>query len=639
MVAMTAAMTRASPAYPLDTQSSDVFRLLVDSVRDYAVFLLNPDGIVASWNAGAEHIKGWQAEEIIGKHFSVFYTDDAVAKGWPDEELRRARQAGRFEDEGWRVRSDGSRIWANVVITPLYGTGGDLIGFSKITRDLSERRMHEEKLRQSEESLRLLVEGAHEHAVFLLDEDGGVKSWNAGAQRMLGFESEEVLGRDSAMFCTGTDIAADKPAQALSDAKSAGYSTALGWRMRRDGTRFWAEVTITALRDRDGKPRGFAQMVRDLSQRQRLQELETEGQRINEFIAMLAHELRNPLAPISNAVGILDKVAGTPEQAWCTRMIGRQVAHMARLVDDLLDVSRITSGKIRLRREPLELNALVQSAVEAMRAAMDAGGHHLELHLAEEPVRLMGDATRLNQVVTNLLTNAAKYTPPGGHIQVSVAHADGEADIRVADNGIGMSRELIDTAFDLFVQGDRALDRAEGGLGIGLSLVKRIVALHGGTVAAASAGAGQGSDFTVRLPLQPWSAIASPSGLAAGLAPKARRVLVVDDNEDAADSLATLLQMSGHEVTLASDGPAALRVAAAAAPDVVLLDIGLPGMDGYEVARRLRELPALASVRLVAMTGYAQERHKEAGLRAGFHAHLVKPVDPDQLLGMIAAPD
>lgn len=481
-------------------QGTDMLRMLVEHVHDYAMFILDPSGIVSTWNVGAQRIKGYDASEIIGRHFSVFYPQEAVLRGWPDEELRRASELGRFEDEGWRMRRDGTRFWANVIITALRAPDGRLLGFAKVTRDLTERREHEERLRQSEENLRLLVEGVKDHAIFLVDGDGSVRNWNAGAEKLLGYTEAHIVGRDSAIFYCAEDVAVGKPQAELQAAREAGFSEDIGWRTRADGTRLWADVTITALRDSDGSARGFVQIVRDLSERRRVQQLEVEGRRINEFIAMLAHELRNPMAPIANAVGILEKVATQKEVVWCSELIGRQVSHLSRLVDDLLDVSRVTSGKIQLRKERLELNEQVLLAVESVRSFVEGFGHVLEFQPAGSPVQVHADATRVTQIVVNLATNAAKYTPNGGRITVKVVPHAGSVDIVVADNGIGMSRGLIESAFDLFVQGERALDRAGGGLGIGLTLVKRIATLHGGTVRAESEGVGRGSTFTVTLP-------------------------------------------------------------------------------------------------------------------------------------------
>jgi len=612
----------------------EAFRRLVETVRDYAIFMLDPEGFITSWNLGAQRIKGYSAEEAMGRHFSMFYQPEAIARGWPQEELERARALGRYEDEGWRVRKDGTAIWANVVITAIEDDGGRLLGFSKVTRDLTERRRHEEALREREENLRLLVEGVRDHAMFLLDGDGVVRSWNAGAERVFGWASDEVLGQEGAVLFTPEDRAAGRPRAELSMALNLGFHQQEVWRQRADGTPFWARVATTVLRDAEGALRGFTLIVHDLSERRRVEVLESEGKRIGEFIAMLSHELRNPLAPIRNAVAVLDRSGGTPVASWAADVIGRQVSHLARLVDDLLDVSRITSGKIRLENAALELNTLVRMAADSQRPAVQSYGHLLELDLPDHPVPLSGDTTRLTQVVVNLLTNAAKYTPRGGRIMVSLESEGGQAVLRVSDNGIGLSSPMLQQVFEPFVQGERTLDRSEGGLGIGLTLVRRIVELHGGAVWAESPGLGHGATFTVTLPLAAWEPVADPGG-SAGDAAAPKSVMVVDDNADASESLAMLLRMSGHEVEVAANGESALALAGTFRPQVVLLDLGLPGMDGFEVARRLRARPELAATRLIAITGYGQARDREATAAAGFERHLTKPVDVDSLLALL----
>lgn len=624
----------AKPAMP-ELHREEAFRRLVESVEDYAIFMLTPDGIVATWNIGAQRLKGYTADEIIGQHFSTFYPAEALAAGWPDTELQKAADLGRFEDEGWRIAKGGRRFWANVIITALRGSKGELLGFSKITRDLTERREQEERLRRSEENLRFLIEGVKDHAMFMLDPNGIVLAWNAGAQRVHGYSSEEILGQDVATLYTEEDVVAGKPRIELAIARKQGFSEDIGWRLRGNGIRFWADVSLTALIDADGALRGFAQITRDLTERRRVQELETEGKRINEFIAMLAHELRNPLAPIGNAVGILEKLSTTPELQWPTQLIGRQVVHLSRLVDDLLDVSRITSGKIRLRREKTELGATLASAVESVRPTVVRFGHAFEVTLPPQPMHVMGDPTRLMQVIVNLVTNAAKYTPTGGKVQVLLERRGATAYLHVIDNGIGMSKQLIDSAFDLFTQGERGLDRSEGGLGIGLTLVKAIVQMHGGEVTAISAGLGQGTEMTVSLPLSAEASLAPDAKANPSTQPTGRRLLVVDDNVDAATSLAMLLRMSGHSVSLAHDGNTALRLAQTDPPDTVLLDLGLPGITGFDVARRMRGMPALAHTRLIAMTGYGRDDDKRATTEAGFHLHLVKPVSLEDVLNAI----
>jgi PAS domain S-box-containing protein len=608
----------------------ELFRRLVDSVRDYAIFMLTPEGTIASWNAGAQRLKGYAAREAIGRHFSMFYPAEAIAAGWPDEELRRARVYGRLEDEGWRLRKDGTRFWANVIITPVRDATGELLGFSKVTRDLTERRRQEQLVRDSEEKLRLVVEGVRDHAMFLLGADGSIASWNHGAERVLGHDESDVLGVPVASLYTDEDRAAGKPQAELLSARHSGFFEADGWRLRGDGTRFWAHLTLTALEGPQGEPRGYVQIVRDLSERLRMRELEDEGQRIHEFIAMLSHELRNPLAPIASTVELLKKASASDEVDRYAELIGRQAEHLRRLVEDLLDVSRVTNGRIRIVSAPLELNTLVQLAAEAARPGIEALGHRLELHLPAASIFVDGDATRLTQVVSNLLSNAAKYTPRGGLIDVALARDGGVATLQVTDSGMGMSDALMRRAFDPFVQGSRGLDRSGGGLGIGLTLVRRIVELHGGTAAVSSAGAGLGTRFTVTLPLTQTPAAGAPTAQkrpAAPMVARRQRILVVDDNRDAADSLAELLRLTGHEVSLAHDGEQALQVAEGLRPDAILLDLGLPGMDGYEVARRMRASPALARTRLIALTGYGQASDRRATADAGFEAHLVKPVD------------
>ena len=620
--------------------SEERFRLLVEGVRDYGIFMLDPEGRVVSWNLGAERLKGYQASEILGKHFSVFYPPDVVATGWPEQELEGARASGRFEDEGWRIRKDGSRFWASVVITAIRNARGELIGFSKITRDLTERRRHEEDLRQSEERFRLLVDAVQDYAIFMLEPSGVVASWNAGAQRIKQYRPQEIIGRHFSVFYTPDKVAEGWPEHELEVAAATGRFEDEGWRVRKDGTRFWANVVINAVRGPGGELRGFAKVTRDRTETKRVERLVEEGRQVNEFLAMLGHELRNPLAPVRNAVALMHTTdVADPTILWARDLIERQVSHMSRLVDDLLDVSRITSGKITLRLEVTDLRGIVSRAVDANRPLFETRGHTVEVELGPVPVPVEGDATRLAQVVLNLLSNSAKYTPQSGHVWVSLRRERAEALLSVRDDGVGMKAELLPRVFDLFVQGDRSLDRSEGGLGLGLTMVERLVALHHGTVEAHSPGLGQGSEFVVRLPLA-----AAPGGAAAGRAaspPEAAgkrslRILLVDDNRDAVESTCMLLRHWGHDVEAANDGAGALEAVARDRPDIVLLDIGLPGIDGYEVARRIRASEAGADTALVAMTGYGQAEDRRRSSEAGFTMHLVKPVEPAALRMVLA---
>jgi signal transduction histidine kinase/DNA-binding response OmpR family regulator len=364
------------------------------------------------------------------------------------------------------------------------------------------------------------------------------------------------------------------------------------------------------------------------------QENREANRRKDEFLAMLAHELRNPLAPILNALHIL-RLSGTDadDAEKARETAERQVRHMVRLVDDLLDVSRITRGKIELRKEPVELAGVVARAVESTRPLVDSRSHQLEVSAVPDGVWVEADPTRLEQVLANLLNNAAKYTEPGGRIWLTARQDDGAVEVRVKDTGIGLAPEMLPRVFEPFVQVDQSLERAQGGLGIGLTLVRSLVEMHGGTVHAHSAGLGQGSEFVVRLPVLAPSAAALPQPVAETMPAPARplRVLLVEDNKDSAESLATVLRLQGHEVSLVHDGPAALEAAAAFRPEVVLLDIGLPGMDGYQVAQRLRGELGFAEATLIALTGYGQEEDRRRSLEAGFDQHIVKPVDHELL--------
>ena len=372
--------------------------------------------------------------------------------------------------------------------------------------------------------------------------------------------------------------------------------------------------------------------------RRRAEELVAADRRKDQFLAMLAHELRNPLAPIRNAVELMRQIETMDPSFQTSReMVERQVKHLARLVDDLLDVSRITQGSIRLRKETVDLATILECAVDTTRPLIELRGHELTVQLPARPVRLEADSTRLEQVVSNLLNNAAKYTMPGGHIWLTAEAEDGEAVIRVRDTGIGVPPDILSRVFEPFVQSDGSLARSEGGLGIGLTLVRSLVEMHGGSVEAHSPGLGQGSEFVIRLPIRLPALDATAHPEAPAQAPaRPVRVMVVEDNLDAAESLASLLRIWGHEVLVAHDGQEALEAASSYWPEVVLLDIGLPKLDGYQVARRLREDLGLDGALLVAMTGYGQAEDRRRSREAGIHHHYVKPVEPAVLRNLLA---
>jgi PAS domain S-box-containing protein len=387
----------------------------------------------------------------------------------------------------------------------------------------------------------------------------------------------------------------------------------------------------------------FCLIATDLSGQKREEELLAESRRKDLFLAMLAHELRNPIAPIRNAAHLLR--LGAPDEGrvrWARDVIDRQVAHMARLIDDLLDVSRITRGTIRLDLEVIDVAAVVARSVETVQPLIDARHHELTVEMAPGPMLVRADLTRVSQAISNLLNNAAKFTPEGGRIRLSVESKGAWVRITIRDSGVGISADLLPRIFDLFTQADSTPSRAQGGLGIGLTLVRTLIEMHGGTVEAHSPGPGRGAELVVRLPLLAPAGSGEPGQTGQHReAPKAqpaerRRVLVIEDNLDVAETLAVLLEAWGHEVRSAGDGPSALAQAQAFRPEVVLVDIGLPGMDGYQVARALRRMPDLAGSRLIALTGYGQEEDRRVSRDAGFDEHCVKPVDPDALAELVA---
>jgi len=479
------------------------YRLMVEAVNDYAIFMLDCEGRILSWNAGAQRLKGYAIEEVLGRSFELFYPQEQLDRDWPRKELEMALRDGRFEDEGWRLRKDGSRFWASVVITALRDDDGRHRGFAKVTRDLTARRAYEEQLRQSEERFRLMVEGVQDYAIFMLDPQGMITTWNLGAQLNKGYIAEEIIGRHFSVFYPQDKLDQDWPRQELEMALRDGRLEDEGWRLRKDGSRFWASVVITALYDEHGRHQGFAKVTRDLSERRRISALEAESRQLTQFLAVLGHELRNPLSSIANAASIMQlEELASPRLRVVRDVLSRQVAQLTRLVDDLLDTGRIVAGKVRLERVPTCLQHVVDEALGAMEPAVRERELTLETSIDETPLWVSGDKVRLVQVLTNLLHNACKFTPAGGQVRVRLARHGDHAELSVSDTGCGIRPAELQYVFRLFAQGQGGETSAHDGLGIGLSLVHQMVLRHDGEVSAFSTGEpGQGAEFVVCLPL------------------------------------------------------------------------------------------------------------------------------------------
>jgi two-component system CheB/CheR fusion protein len=627
-------------------EDAEQFRLLMEAVTDYAIFLIDPDGRVSRWNAGAERILGYQENEVIGRPFAILFTREDIEAGQPEKELHKAAATGRVSDERWQVRKNGSRLWVTGVATALRDEDGRLRGFAKVMRDNTLRRWQDEALRVSERRFRSLIEHSQD-AIVLMDASGTIRYVSPAVERILDYKPEELIGHNAFDLMHPEDL--EKTRELFSRIVGGpGTSLSAEFRYRgKDGAWRWVEGTGTNLLNEPGIE-AIVGNYRDVSDRKRLEaelhermdQLTDADRRKDEFLATLAHELRNPLAPVRNGLHIIKQLERHDTTIAKVRdIMERQVQHLARLVDDLLDVARISYGRIQLRKEPVNLATVVKSAVDTVRPAADCRHQELTVTLPKEPIEIEADPLRLEQVLCNLLTNASKYTPEEGKLELAAERNGRQVVLRVRDNGLGIPSDMLKTIFEPFQQTNRLLGRSHGGLGIGLTLVRRLTELHGGTVEASSSGLGQGSEFVVRLPLGKNKGTAKRGSATPFISPGSKRhILVVDDNADTAKSLAMLLRLEGHEVRVALSGPAALEAALEDKPEIVFLDINMPGMDGYEVAQRLRELPGLDGCMLVALTGYGQEQDRRQTREIGFACHMVKPVDPNELKKLLADP-
>jgi len=742
---------------PALAQPSDAYyRQIVGSAVDHAILTTQSDGCITTWNSGAERLTGWTANDMVGQPVTRLFTPEDIESGVPQRERETARDEGRALNERWHLRKDGSRFWASGETLPLHDELGQPEGFLAIMRDRTEQRRQAldlQFLARASDELAALAEVettldkiahmavpdfADYCAIDLLEADGTLRrvaavhadpsqqatlaglheryppdprtrggTWHVlttGRPQLVPRMTREILERSvdsperrEALLALGIHSYIAVPLKAQNESLGAiSFATV-------DNTRTYGEPDLSLAID-------LARRAAVALQNARLLRALREADRAKDvFLATLAHELRNPLAPIRNGLTILQRTPGDQARVeQVTRMIERQVGQLSGLVDDLLDVSRIGTGKLDLKRDRVDMVEVLATAVEMSRPLIEAAHHHLVQAFPPGPVLVQGDGPRLAQVFANLLNNAAKYTRHGGRIELVLQALPEEVVVRVRDNGAGIAPEMLRRVFHLFTQLPQPQERRQGGLGIGLSLVDGLVRLHGGRVEAHSAGLGTGSEFVVRLPqlglLAPWDragsadakgrsgpagppgpeglpgpqgapgpqglpgpqgmpgpqGIAGPQGLpgprglpvaaaptrpgvagrpppaarAPGAAVRARRVLVVDDNVDAATTVSELLSMAGCAVAVAHDGQSAVDQTLAFRPDVVLLDIGLPDISGYEAARRIRRLPDLHQPQLIALTGWGQQQDKQMASDAGFDQHWTKPVDPQRLMDL-----
>jgi PAS domain S-box-containing protein len=582
-----------------------------------------PIGIVFSSSDRTIQFANEEYLRIIGSSREEFESERPPGDRSALHESLSADHDGRFETE--IVRRDGKRV------PVLVGISRQPDGFAAFLIDLTAERQAQRERRESEERFRTLADNIAQLA-WIADAKGRIFWFNKRWSDYTGSRPDKPEGFvwRSAVHPAHRSRVAEKISRCIATGEAWEDTFPL---RSGDGRYRWFLSRAIPIRDEKGNVSRWFGTSTDVT------ELREADRRKTEFLAVLSHELRNPLAPIRNSIYILDHSDPGGDQARRAKaVIGRQVDHLTRLVDDLLDVTRIARGKIELRHATEDLSELVRRSGEDHRAMLHERGLSLKVNVPAEPSWVEGDATRLSQIIGNLLQNAAKFSPPGGAVELSLIRDGGWAEIHVRDEGVGIDAEMLDKVFEPFVQADRTLARSQGGLGLGLALVKGLAEMHGGTVRASSAGTSKGAEFVVRLPtISP--AAARPEPVATDAAPasgRRARVLVVEDNREVAESIAQLVELLGHDVEVAHDGPAALAKAHARPPDVVLCDIGLPGMSGFDVARAFRSDPALRRARLVAVSGYALPEDRKEAVEAGFERHVAKPADPDEIERLLA---
>ncbi|HEX7035789.1 MAG TPA: PAS domain S-box protein [Pseudomonadales bacterium] len=609
-------------------RSSNAYLAALVSTAHEAIVTCNLDGFVTGWNAGAERVYGYPSEEMIGCSIERLSPPTRSREArWIIAEIQAGRPVEALDTE--RLRKDGRRIDVLLSAAPIRDGRGRVVGVASIERDVTERKRGERARRASESRLRAIIDNSPV-VLFIKDLEGRyflvnrsyAELWGTTVERLLGITDEERFPPEVAERYRRNDRAVIASGEPCTFEETAEVNGELRTFL---STKF-------PLHDDQGQIYAVCGIAADITEEARRHEALLDlDRRKDQFLSMLAHELRNPLAPIANAVRLIRLQEGLdPRVAWAGEVIERQVRHLTRMVDDLLDLARFNTGRVRLRREVIDLVPLLRGAAEDRKPRFESEGVRLSVELPADPVWVEADGARIVQVLDNLLDNAAKYTDRGGQVWLRLEAGDRECVLTVRDTGIGIDPAHLDHIFELFEQADVSFDRSSGGLGLGLNLVKRMVEMHGGTVRASSEGRGTGSTMIVRLPLSraPEPMAADPDQRAA---PGQRRtLLVVEDNPDTARSMELLLQALGHDVRVARTGQAGIALADERVPELMLIDLGLPDMDGYQVARAVRQRFG-DRLRLVALTGYGQEEHRRRSREAGFDEHLLKPLSLEAL--------
>lgn len=632
-------------------QRQEVFRITLRSIGD-AVITTDTDGCITYINGVGEALTGWSLQDALRQPLDrVFHIVNEVTRLPVENPARRALREGvvvGLANHTILIKKDGTECPIDDSAAPIRNEEGHVSGCVLIFRDVTAQRLlQREKASQlhTAQLLASIVESSND-AIIGKSLDGIIQTWNAAAEQLFGYTAEQAVGQHISLIIPPERLTEED--QIIASLKAGKriehYETE---RVRSDGRRITVSLTISPIKDQSGNVVGASKIVRDVTEQKLLADdlrrlavdLSIADRRKNEFLATLAHELRNPLAPMSNMLEVVKRADGDGEVLKrAHETLERQLGQMIRLVDDLLDMNRVTHDRLELRRSEVELSSVIEQAVEVARPLVDSAGHHFTVDLPEEPIYLNADRARLAQVFGNLLNNSCKYTKPGGTVSLRAKRVGDEIVVTVKDNGDGIPKDKLDSIFDMFMQVERTSDRSQGGLGIGLTLVKRLTEMHGGSIEARSAGEGQGSEFIVHLPILNRPAVAAPTGPdAASESRPQRRVLIVDDNRDSADSLAMLMQLTGNKTYMAHDGIEAVEAVEKHRPEVVLLDIGLPGLDGHEVCRRVREQPWGKDIIVIALTGWGQEDDRRKSEEAGFNGHLVKPVDYDMLLELLSS--